>query len=104
MQMYRQGDVLIERVDQELPENAEVTKPDKLGRLILAEGEATGHAHAVSAAAGALYATQLGLMLQVMEQTKVLHEEHHAIDLDPGLYKITRQREYSPKEIRRVAD
>lgn len=104
MQMYRQGDVLIQRVDMDLPEDAETVKPDKQNRLILAEGEATGHAHAVTAAAGALYAAQVGLMLQVNQDTQVLHEEHDAIDLPVGLYKITRQREYFPTEIRRVAD
>ena len=102
--MYRQGDVLIQRIDQELPEDAEAVKPDERNRLILAEGEATGHAHAVPAVAGALYAAQVGMMLQVNQQTQVLHEEHAPIDLDPGLYKITRQREYFPTEIRQVAD
>lgn len=102
--MYRQGDVLIERVEEDLPADAETIKPDEKNRLILAEGEATGHAHAVPAIAGALYAAQIGMMLQVTQKTQVLHEEHAAIDLDPGMYKITRQREYFPTEIRRVAD
>jgi len=104
MQMYRQGDVLIQRVNTELPEDAEVIKPDEKNRLVLAEGEATGHAHVVPAVAGALYAAQAAMMLQVTQSTQVLHEEHSPIDLDPGLYKITRQREYFPTEIRRVAD
>ncbi len=104
MEMYRQGDVLIERVERNLPTEAEKIPADEKNRLILAEGEATGHAHAVSAIAASLYAVQADMFLEVLKKTEVLHEEHDLIDLDPGFYKVTRQREYFPTEIRRVAD
>jgi hypothetical protein len=32
------------------------------------------------------------------------HDEHATIMLPPGNYRIVRQREYSPEEIRDVAD
>src|SRR3954453_10783779 len=43
--LYRQGDVLIARID-EVPEDLEAVPRDK-GRVVLAYGEVTGHAHAV---------------------------------------------------------
>jgi hypothetical protein len=102
--MFRQGDVLVTRINDGLPEDAKKVGPDKRGRLVLAEGEATGHAHVVQAVAATLYAAQIGMLLQVKEQTQLLHEEHGPIDLDPGMYKITRQREYTPERERYVAD
>ncbi|MGH9523996.1 MAG: hypothetical protein ACRD3E_15850 [Terriglobales bacterium] len=35
---------------------------------------------------------------------RIVHEEHAPIVLPPGDYEIVRQREYSPEEIRNVAD
>lgn len=101
--MFRQGDVLIQR-SETLPEGASKVAPDEMGRLILAEGEVTGHAHAVLVAAATMYMYEAMLYLDVHRKTELLHEEHSKIDLDPGLYKITRQREYFPEAIRNVAD
>jgi hypothetical protein len=94
--------VFIERIE-ELPADAEKVDPEN-GRFILAEGEATGHAHAVPAVAASLYMAQTMMYLQVLEETEVLHEEHGSIPLGEGLYKVTRQKEYFPTENRRVAD
>ena len=46
MKTYRQGDVLIRQVN-EIPSQAKVKK--NVGRIVLAYGEVTGHAHAISA-------------------------------------------------------
>ena len=43
---YRQGDVLIERIPS-LPANAKKMAREN-GRVILAHGEVTGHAHAIT--------------------------------------------------------
>ncbi len=43
---YRQGDVLLERVDS-LPRKLQPVAREK-GRVILAHGEVTGHAHAIA--------------------------------------------------------
>jgi hypothetical protein len=98
---YRQGDVLLVAVDS-LPPNAAVESHD--GRLVLAYGEVTGHAHAVNAAVAQLYTAGGAQFLQVSERTELVHEEHASITLEPGLYRVVRQREYSPREIRRVSD
>lgn len=109
---YRQGDVLIERVSS-LP--SKLTKlARENGRVILAHGEVTGHAHAildkhVAHFAGAEERTADGLagvtFLEVRAAVAALqHEEHSTIQLEPGVYRITRQREYSPEALRNVAD
>ena len=43
--------------------------------------------------------------LEIREAMVALqHDEHATINLPPGSYIVRRQREYSPEEIRRVAD
>lgn len=57
-QQYRQGDVLIERVAS-LPSNLTKQKPEA-GRIILAHGEVTGHAHAFDRKAATKFLTEKG--------------------------------------------
>jgi hypothetical protein len=99
--MYRQGDVLI--TTAAIPSGATKTSPGSRGH-VLAEGEATGHAHVVSPAHVLAYLVGLEMYLRVLRETPVEHEEHDAITLPPGDYRVTRQREYTPEEIRNVAD
>lgn len=108
--MYRQGDVLVVAVE-EIPAGAkEVPRED--GRVVLAHGEVTGHAHAILAPQAQLYAMEdtgsggapprryLGLSTPAELQ----HEEHSTIALPAGKYEVVRQREYHPEELRQVAD
>lgn len=99
--LFRQGDVLIRAIPS-LP-SAELEK-QKDG--ILAHGEVTGHAHRIAdLAAAQLFVCGDGMFLTVGEGgVAIVHEEHGAIDLAPGAYEVIRQREYSPEEIRNVAD
>ena len=100
---YRQGDVFIERVDA-LPTTT-TPKPRDRGRVVLAYGEVTGHAHAIDSALAELFEEQDGtLYLRASGAVDLVHEEHSTIALAPGVYRITHQREYSPEAIRRVAD
>lgn len=96
----RQGDVLIESTNA-LPALAKRAK----GRVVLAEGEATGHAHEIDQDAGEAW-KEHGQTVAVVatRPTQVKHQEHAPIELAPGKYKVTRQREYSPEAIRNVAD
>ena len=97
MEMYRQGDVLFTKVE-ELPEGLERKRNN-----IVVEGEVTGHAHRLLD--GVIWMNVLGAMyLEVVRATRVVHEEHNAIYLEPGIYQVTRQREYSPEAIRLVLD
>jgi hypothetical protein len=97
---YRHGDVLIE----ELPALPSVR--EKLPHTILAHGEVTGHCHRIKEADTAdLYSTSEGFCLHVRGLTAtVIHEEHAPITLTGGYYRVWRQREYSPEEIRVVRD
>ena len=103
MKMFRQGDVLIVAVDK-LPENLSPV-PRENGAVVLAHGEATGHTHAVRAKNATLYSANAERFLRVTKRSvALLHEEHSPITIAPGVYKVIRQREYSPEEIRNVAD
>ncbi len=98
---YRQGDVLIETVKQVPTRLPEV--PKEGGRVVLAHGEATGHSHSLGA--GTLLADPSGDRFLILEADGSLtHQEHDAIDLPAGNYKVRRQVEYSPQAIRNVAD
>ncbi len=112
---YRQGDVLIERIN-EIPTTA--TKQKRSRKVILAHGEVTGHHHALEVAAPADW-WKRGEIAPALEKPSVLagelflklpsggtvtHQEHSRIELPPGNYRVTRQREYSPEAIRNVAD
>lgn len=98
--LYRQGDVLIRRIAA-LPTKL---TPRKSG--ILVEGEVTGHAHRVETLeATEVYEVGPSLYLRVGEEgVRIVHEEHAPITLPPGNYEVFRQVEYSPAELRNVAD
>jgi hypothetical protein len=106
--MYRQGDVLLIPISGELmPAGARPVPRDARGRLLLALGEATGHAHAVAARDAELLADPDDVdrrFLRIVSTGLLTHEEHHAIPLPPGLYRVVSQREYLPDAVRRVAD
>lgn len=111
---FRQGDVLIERVNQ-APTGTVVA-----GRPILAHGEVTGHAHEIEDASAAVIEEprepfsvtgdladaqpMTRLIARLGRKTQVKHQEHAPIPTEKGTYRVTRQREYSPQEIRNVAD
>jgi hypothetical protein len=104
--MYRQGDVLLIRVDA-VPKTTGRRNRDARGRLVLAQGEATGHAHAIESALAELFEDRDGtLYLRVgaaaAEPARLVHEEHAAITLPAGSYRVVRQVEYHPADLRRV--
>lgn len=103
--MIRQGDVLLIPVAANSTRTGEKIKPES-GRVILAHGEATGHAHAVSAKLAALFAIvdSADRMLRVSRPAKLQHEEHGHIPLPIGDYVVRRQKEYTPVGIRNVTD
>ncbi|MFE4176782.1 hypothetical protein ACFRR7_32860 [Streptomyces sp. NPDC056909] len=112
--MFRQGDVLIVPVEEEtvpsyLVDAAGVSgEPrDARGRLVLALGEVTGHAHAVTGPGRLIReaADMAGPMyLHLPDGGRVVHEEHAAIPLPKGWFRVVRQREYLPGAVRVVAD
>lgn len=96
--MHRQGDLLF--VTARLPR--ERTQVD---HLVLAEGEATGHAHRVTEGEARQYVANRLQYLTVRSRTAIVtHEEHGPIVLRRGTWRVVRQREYAPEEVRYVAD
>jgi hypothetical protein len=113
--IVRQGDVLLVPVEN-LPARR-LERVVKGPRIVLAEGEATGHAHVVLGRARLVHSTSAPSWrgvghthLVVEEPASLVHDEHDAIGLLPGVYHVRRQREYvppapaRPQGFRRVAD
>jgi hypothetical protein len=103
MNMWRQGDVFFERVT-EIPANV---RQHPLPHVTLVHGEMTGHSHRIAdpRTATLFAAGPMTFFLDVHEGgATVVHEEHGPIALEPGLYRVWRQREYSPEAIRVVRD
>jgi len=119
----RQGDVWLVQL-KALPKGL-VPMQREGGRVVLAHGEVTGHAHAISdkhvrqfrAADGAPTVDGAGVKLRagtghpaisylevVGEPCALMHEEHETIVIPPGVYAVPLQREYVRGEIQRVAD
>lgn len=121
--MYAQGDLLIIPV-KDFPKDTKDVTPK--GRVVLALGETTGHAHAFYDGGVTLLRRpttdtamleQNSIPMETVEQwieiargkgekpgAVLKHEEHAPIELPPGRYRVVRQREYDPQQDRYVAD
>lgn len=148
METIRQGDVSMVRI-KSLPKGAEDITP-KEGRVVLAFGEVTGHAHAfyehekvrlwsanaerfmqviskpnakveawkvrsgdigktayVAAYTDPLELIKAGwtiLSLDIVDGAIDVHEEHWHPIIEPGIYQLPIQVEYTPAELVRVTD
>lgn len=100
MAQFRHGDVMVEQV-ADLPDVRRKTQ-----HTILAHGELTGHCHRIAEHDAAdLYDTPEGMFLHVTDsEATLVHDEHDSITLTSGFYRVWRQREYSPEEIRIIRD
>ncbi len=98
--LYRHGDVLVCTVEAIPP--AAAVRP----HLVLAEGEITGHVHRIAEPGSArLFDDHGKTYLRVLDEPATLvHPEHGPIRLPRGDYRVWRQREYSPQDIRVVRD
>jgi len=111
--LYAQGDLLIERVADARP-SGDIIEAGQDGATVLAEGEMTGHRHAIwdrvvmfrdDALArdipGGLY---VGHVRVDAPEARLQHDEHDAISLPKGTYRVRRQRELEPRDARLVLD
>lgn len=97
-EIFRQGDVLLERIES-ADLGAEI--PRDAGRIVLAYGESTGHAHAIHEPDAFLYrgaAANDAVFLKIVAPVNLTHEEHSKIPLAPGLYRVRRQREWTDQD------
>jgi hypothetical protein len=92
--------VLIRRIDI-LPRGAR----QQTGATI-AHGEVTGHSHRIEQPNSVQlwnHGSDLFLEVKALRATLV-HEEHKPIELPQGIYRIWKQREYTPDAYREVED
>ena len=91
--MWRQGDLLIEKAEKI---EGKLQKDN-----IVALGEMTGHSHKLEK--GKVYKAKKGeKFLDLSKKSKVVHQEHKALSLKKGKYKVTRQKQYKPKKKKAV--
>ena len=109
VELYRHGDILLRRI-KDMPSKRGLIKRTE---PIVEYGEVTGHAHRLVGEVEVYAEQEAGQTASyvvvpetVKESVKLVHEEHNTIELEPGVYQVTRQREYNPytQEARRVAD
>jgi hypothetical protein len=115
----RQGDVLLERTNAPGPSSK--TDRDPAGRIVLAHGEATGHAHVVLDRKAELFELTeahdaqadavVARLLKIAKDATLKHDcpgqvkpDHDPILLPAGDYEVVQQMQYSPEEIRAVLD
>jgi hypothetical protein len=104
MKMYRQGDVLLKEINI-IPTSAIKVKCED--KIILAEGEATGHYHAIKNSPNIIMFFDKAnnkMYLNILKPVKLEHEEHAVIDIEPSNYEVIKQREYTPERIVDVRD
>ena len=97
MEPLQQGDVTLKPIES-IPsgvKKVEVMKRKK-GKIILAEGETTGHAHAISDPGAYLILLDDGNMLLDVTSNKVTvyHETHRPIEVPKGKYLVGRVLEF----------
>lgn len=100
MEILRQGDVLLKRIDT-IP-NGQIYEEVK--DRILARGEVTGHNHRLQSGRVLRNQSSQQLYVELEQPSELLHEEHGMIPVPPGFYEVIRQREYSPLDERMVSD
>ena len=111
MKMVAQGDMMIVRMEGDLPENIKEISPSE-GKHVVAHSE-TGHHHYLLGVEGVKYfgdpSDNMTCYLSIStEAADLIHDRsydtHQTISLTPGNYKLRRQREYTPEGLRRVED
>ncbi|MCA1764118.1 MAG: hypothetical protein ABR574_06185 [Cryomorphaceae bacterium] len=116
--MYRQGDVLLEKID-------EIPKRKTTKETLLVRGEGRNHGHFISGdeldifegemeettSSGGLVTHYLNVQAEAVLEHKLIAShawtgEHAPILLPPGRYRVIKQREYNPfsRAIRAVKD
>lgn len=106
MKHIAQGDLSIFSVAS-IPSGLTEKQPEN-GQHILAHSE-TGHHHAIDGNTVRVFEQdEFVSYLDVEKESNVVHlrnfDTHAPVTLPPGQYRITRQREYTPKGFRRAAD
>lgn len=100
MHLIRQGDVLLIPITH-IVTNTSPVKRDN-GRVVLAYGEATGHAHAILEDNCDLVTDEQADELYLLvygDDVELVHQEHSTLTIAPGTYRVVRQREYTSADM-----
>ncbi len=101
--MYRQGDILLVPIEDVPPGVKPIEREG--GRIVLAKGESTGHAHVVIEEDVEFVLSPTGKHILISRVPFTLrHEEHSRLQMSAGAFEVVRQREYTPRAIRLIAD
>jgi hypothetical protein len=112
-EILAQGDLLLERVSDVAPSGTIAENPEGAA-MVLAEGEATGHRHAILERVIMFRDDRLawdipaGLYVGHVRinapSARVTHDEHAPLTLLRGTWRVRRQRELGPRDARVLAD
>jgi len=99
----QQGDVILKKADV-LPNGEKKLISTK--KMVLAEGEVTGHYHGIEEANSELFQIGNKVFLSLNDTATVTHQEHGPITLDKGVWEVGRVKEYDyfSEMVREVAD
>jgi len=105
--VIRQGDVMLVPIAA-IPEKVRPAAPEN-GRYIIAHGEVTGHHHSFRMTDTITMFREDGsgggLFLNATAPAALEHQEHTTLNLEPGAWKVVRQRTATSTGLsRRVAD
>lgn len=113
-----QGDVVLIRAAKTkgVPAGFAEDKRDPHGRVVLAYGETSGHAHVFRAKGVCLLSNETtgARILRVFDPCRLLHDqgaealvetgEHASLAIEPGEYHVIQQREWIGQGVQRALD
>ena len=112
-EIFAQGDLLLERVADIVPSGTVAENPEGMA-MVLAEGEESGHRHAIAErvtlfrdeklATDIPAGLYIGHVQVAAAYARVTHDEHAPVTLPRGTYRVRRQRELGPSDARVLAD
>jgi hypothetical protein len=112
-EILAQGDLLLEKVPDIAPSGT-IAENAEGAAMVLAEGEASGHRHAIrervimfrddSLARDIPAGLYVGHVQVNSPSARVTHDEHAPLTLRRGTYRVRRQRELGPRDARVLAD
>ena len=102
--LVRQGDVTLFPVAE--PQGVVRARVIAEDRLILAEGEVSGHHHILEHPGARMVVTEAEeIFVQIMtEGAEIVHDEHGALPVMPGWYRLIQQQEQVAGEWQNVRD
>ena len=102
-QTAQQGDVILKKITS-LPAGEQKIIARK--KLVLAEGETTGHFHGIEESESELIQIGDKIILNLAKASTLTHQEHNPIQLEAGMWEVGRVQEYDyfSKMVRQVQD